>query len=1067
MGLSLVIDDTSLVLLVLIVSALAISVYVSRSFQPLIHPLILSRQADVSQVRQPGESAVYRNANSPSGFDLAQKPRKEVTNLAKLLANGALGSELNHERPVQNVVTSNASLSRQAAQFANGLLKLSSTPAQQTCLAVSQQSDNFPALVALLSACHLGGASSFHTVVIPTSTITDKVPTELPSQVVHIGARTISALVSTAEALPAVLRLSVLDPSALVILPSESQVRLADANAAEHYGGSHRLRLVAFDDVVKEGQLANATPSDKDNLKSTHSFYWLGNPGWVSVTHGNLIAGVTTHLGFFPSDKIPSSADRIFVETKSHSESASASLSFTHSPAGLTLVLLALYTGSAFTADQISTSTDDRNASLAFSKAEPTLIYASPQGASSLACALTNVSRRSPLASQAFRSKLYSLRNGTYSRAGLSDALSFSKARASNGCTHVRNVMICGSGSSITQGLLDSLRVHLGCSVLNAYLPTSLLFARAPNGLAAVVTAPLSCAHGYDLQAFADHERDGMQVPAHVGPPSVSVELKLASTDLAQSHGLRIAGDDKDGYRNDPMGEVLVRGKVIAGRDDDGDWYRTGDLGGFRSNGTLVVFKDSTGTAAVRVPKLNARENRTRVKGKLAGATSAVSMLAVLSVIGCSIQPADASGLSKRAINNTLAEVARMGMLAGQRASWEQGTGQSALLELDHAPWTVFTSKNGGPPFKPSNIRADAGGAPYDVLAMAYQSVARQDRLGRLSFRVTGDEVITTGSALDGASCGEHVVLAGWLYGEFNQETGQIGGGYFADAAERQLNYILDDVPRSEAGAISHRAMTTQLWSDAIYMGPPFIAYYGLVTRNDTLLQIAYDQIRLYRDVLQLTDGGANNLWGHIRYPNNGTWTDEGAWATGNGWVTAGMLRVLATIQQSEASSAMSQQKEDLLAWVNEVLDAAYPLLDEDSMLFHNYMNDTNTFLDSAGTALLVYSTFRLASLAPEYSRHVDTAEQIYNRLQTSLTPMGIFGPEFETVDVLGFTHEGPTSSESLSFVMLMDAARRDYRNEDTVRISEGDSNGSALLVPPFAAAILSAVALAMFAAFL
>lgn len=61
-------------------------------------------------------------------------------------------------------------------------------------------------------------------------------------------------------------------------------------------------------------------------------------------------------------------------------------------------------------------------------------------------------------------------------------------------------------------------------------------------------------------------------------------------------------------------------------------------------------------------------------------------------------------------------------------------------------------------------------------------------------------------------------------------------------------------------------------------MAPPFIAYFGAL-QNDSgglaILQIAYDQIRLYRDALFDQDV---SLWRHIA---NGSSVDAGHWGTG------------------------------------------------------------------------------------------------------------------------------------------------------------------------------------------
>ena len=64
-------------------------------------------------------------------------------------------------------------------------------------------------------------------------------------------------------------------------------------------------------------------------------------------------------------------------------------------------------------------------------------------------------------------------------------------------------------------------------------------------------------------------------------------------------------------------------------------------------------------------------------------------------------------------------------------------------------------------------------------------------------------------------------------------------------------------------------------------MGPPFLAYYGAVTQNQTLLQMAYDNCRLYRDAL-IQDGPTGKLWAHIYSEDNQNFTDQGLWATGN-----------------------------------------------------------------------------------------------------------------------------------------------------------------------------------------
>jgi hypothetical protein len=68
--------------------------------------------------------------------------------------------------------------------------------------------------------------------------------------------------------------------------------------------------------------------------------------------------------------------------------------------------------------------------------------------------------------------------------------------------------------------------------------------------------------------------------------------------------------------------------------------------------------------------------------------------------------------------------------------------------------------------------------------------------------------------------------------------------------------------------------------ADGVFMGPPFLAYYGALRNNQSLLQLAYDNCRLYRDAL-LIDGPTGPLWAHIYDDDTQSWVDMGIWGTG------------------------------------------------------------------------------------------------------------------------------------------------------------------------------------------
>lgn len=231
------------------------------------------------------------------------------------------------------------------------------------------------------------------------------------------------------------------------------------------------------------------------------------------------------------------------------------------------------------------------------------------------------------------------------------------------------------------------------------------------------------------------------------------------------------------------------------------------------------------------------------------GRTTALQIAAAASVGALLLTGhADASRMARRdegSPNNTFVETAILSFMSSQRASWEQGVAASTMLETYNAKWSVFARN---PPFgrATEDQREDAGNLSPVMYSMASSAMLTQDGLGRLCSRVTGDESTATGSSLDSASCGEAVLLAAYASGQFdssgNLDTSQ---GSLGEAADAQLQYLLNDVPRTASGAISMRQANEAYWSDGLYMGPPFLALYGLLSNNEDLMMQAYREVQL------------------------------------------------------------------------------------------------------------------------------------------------------------------------------------------------------------------------------
>ncbi|KAF7795945.1 hypothetical protein EIP86_007113 [Pleurotus ostreatoroseus] len=339
--------------------------------------------------------------------------------------------------------------------------------------------------------------------------------------------------------------------------------------------------------------------------------------------------------------------------------------------------------------------------------------------------------------------------------------------------------------------------------------------------------------------------------------------------------------------------------------------------------------------------------------------------------------------------------------------SWELGTEAEALLELQAPGLSVFRSGSIPPP---SHLNPFVDGNVTEVLSIA-NNIVKTKAPGTLP--LTDGE----GAVGDPASLGVAVIVANWTRENKDDQT------YDIDAWE-QLDYLTNVAPKTDDGAISHRADQVQLWhvlvtgADFVYMAPPFIAFYGAVKDEPSYLQLAYDQCRLYRQYLRDESG----LWQHIVLGNS---TDPRHWGTGNAWAAAGMFRVLETIRHSGQAYRFGPQQADLTSWIHEIISKVWQFQHPNGTLF-NVIDDPTTFADSSSTALLAAVTYRYAALTGDVSL-VPAANRVLNLIRLSVDADGWL---HQTVDPETFdtpSLPGQFSPEGQAFVLLLHAAWRDF----------------------------------------
>jgi unsaturated rhamnogalacturonyl hydrolase len=308
-------------------------------------------------------------------------------------------------------------------------------------------------------------------------------------------------------------------------------------------------------------------------------------------------------------------------------------------------------------------------------------------------------------------------------------------------------------------------------------------------------------------------------------------------------------------------------------------------------------------------------------------------------------------------------EKVKMALLGMQRYNWEQGVAAQAMLELGDDQW---------------------------VVSLARAAVMRQQN-GR--FSVIGSHDPLT----DSASAGEAVLHAGKITGD----------PLFSTAAEEMLHLLLTTDHRSENGALYHVNLRKEIWVDAYYMAPPFLA-------AARCPEEAVRQIEGYREYLW---SNRDKLFSHIWDDEKKEFKRKDYWGVGNGWAAAGITRVIRALPEN-----MKQEKNRLITYVKEVIDGCLVHMRDDG-LFHNIVNDPTTFVETNFGQMVSYSIFRGVKGGWLDNSYIKHAEKMRKAARSKVDRYGLVQgvcgvPDFDRPYI---------APEGQAFFLLMEAAARDY----------------------------------------
>ncbi|MDR6726487.1 rhamnogalacturonyl hydrolase YesR [Paenibacillus amylolyticus] len=194
--------------------------------------------------------------------------------------------------------------------------------------------------------------------------------------------------------------------------------------------------------------------------------------------------------------------------------------------------------------------------------------------------------------------------------------------------------------------------------------------------------------------------------------------------------------------------------------------------------------------------------------------------------------------------------------------------------------------------------------------------------------------------------------------------------------AARIADFMLSRLERQEDGAF-YRECTGEyaentMWADDLYMSTPFLVRYARLTGNTAALDEAARQFLLYRKYLFMSD---YKIMSHVYDFKYGQATRV-PWGRGNGWTLFSLTEVLEALPEGHADCPA------LIDFYNELCEG-YAALQDPSGLWHQVLNDADTYLEASCTAMFTYGFSRGVRFGwfRHLERYIVAAEQAWSGL--------------------------------------------------------------------------------------
>ncbi|KAG6891047.1 hypothetical protein C0992_010709 [Termitomyces sp. T32_za158] len=532
--------------------------------QPLVHPILLGRQSDVGRVRNHTESAIYRNYGTGLMGRFPMRPHKDVHLLADFVR-----PENESARTLWSTRLTNHTLQDRVASLGTGLIRLAGLkPHQSQVLIMLNDSLEF-----IISDLALASHSILSHTLSSSKLLSAFLESSLPD-----------AIITHTNLLPQILELLYEGDRTI----NHTIIVVGETTSKDLASVASNIKILEFSEVEREGvrvpKVVTPLPSPSDAFTVSHFETATGHVQAVQLTHENVTAGVAATRALFPLSHSLAPLDTL-VSAHPLSTAFGRAVAYTAIFEGTSFATLA---SSKLYHPTEATVQNDIADALTFESypiPSPTILFLKPGHLESIASAITRKASESfILYPVAKRHKLAGLNEGFVTKESLWDRLVFDGARAAvlgDMAPTLRGVVV--SGGQLDAAVVTPARIALSIPIVNAYTHP-------------YVPGPVFASHPFDLQDFPTLKNS---LVAHVGPPSVNVEVKMIGVDEPTME----TGGDPGGIlliRGPPVGKLLNGEDFVSipSEDDKEGWVATDAWITVHSNGAFkILYRKDNATA--------------------------------------------------------------------------------------------------------------------------------------------------------------------------------------------------------------------------------------------------------------------------------------------------------------------------------------------------------------------------------------------------------------------------------------------------------------------------------------